>query len=274
MTTPVSVSTTDAELHPAGDAGFRPGLVSRLAAEAFGTLFLVIAGLGVPLFTIPQSNPLPAALAAGLAVTAAMLAFAYISGGHFNPAITLGNLVAGRIRIGPRSRLHRRTAGGGGPRCAHPLRHPADCPHHPGHQGRVRHRHRRIRRALRDPDTHGGGPAGRSSWARPSWSQSSSAPPPAATSTRRRHRSPSACPWPCCCSSARLWATHHSTPPVPPRLPCSPTAGRWGSCGCSGWHRWWARQSQASYSAASQTTLPAGVRPATVPAACCRGRNR
>jgi aquaporin Z len=99
MTTPVSVSTTDAELHPAGDAGYRPGLVSRLAAEAFGTLFLVIAGLGVPLFTIPQSSPLPAALAAGLAVTAAMLAFAYISGGHFNPAITLGNLVAGRIRI-------------------------------------------------------------------------------------------------------------------------------------------------------------------------------
>ncbi|MBT2522874.1 MIP/aquaporin family protein [Arthrobacter sp. ISL-28] len=98
MTTPASVTTTDAELHPAGDAGFRPGLVSRLAAEAFGTLFLVIAGLGVPLFTLPQSNPLPAALAGGLAVTAAMLAFAYISGGHFNPAITLGNLVAGRIR--------------------------------------------------------------------------------------------------------------------------------------------------------------------------------
>lgn len=98
MTTPVSVPTTDAELHPAGDAGFRPGLISRLAAEAFGTLFLVIAGLGVPLFTLPQSNPLPAALAGGLAVTAAMLAFAYISGGHFNPAITVGNMIAGRIR--------------------------------------------------------------------------------------------------------------------------------------------------------------------------------
>ena len=54
----------------------------------------------MPLFTLPQSNPLPAALAAGLAVTAAMLAFAYVSGGHFNPAITLGNLVAGRIRAG------------------------------------------------------------------------------------------------------------------------------------------------------------------------------
>jgi aquaporin Z len=70
-----------------------------LSAEAFGTLFLVIAGLGVPLFTIPQSNPLSASLAAGLAVTAAMLAFAYVSGGHFNPAVTLGNAVAGRIRL-------------------------------------------------------------------------------------------------------------------------------------------------------------------------------
>ena len=99
MTARVPLSPTDAESYGAG-TGFRRGLVSRLAAEAFGTLFLVIAGLGVPLFTLPQSNPLPAALAGGLAVTASMLAFAYVSGGHFNPAITLGNLVAGRLRPG------------------------------------------------------------------------------------------------------------------------------------------------------------------------------
>jgi len=99
MSTPVSVPPTENRRPSAGDDGFRPGLLSRLGAEAFGTLFLVVAGLGVPLFTLPQSNPLPGALAAGLAVTAAMLAFAYISGGHFNPAITLGNLVAGRISI-------------------------------------------------------------------------------------------------------------------------------------------------------------------------------
>jgi aquaporin Z len=53
----------------------------------------------VPLFTIPQSSPLPAALAAGLALTAAMLAVGYVSGGHFNPAVTLGNAIAGRIRL-------------------------------------------------------------------------------------------------------------------------------------------------------------------------------
>lgn len=87
-------------LQPSGSEGARPGLLPRLTAEAFGSFFLTVAGLGVPLFSIPQSSPLPAALAAGLAVTAAMLAFGHASGGHFNPAITAGHLLAGRIRPG------------------------------------------------------------------------------------------------------------------------------------------------------------------------------
>ena len=74
------------------------GLLARLSAEAVGTFFVVVAGLGVPLFTIPQSNPLSASLAAGLALTAAMLAFGYLSGGHFNPAVTAGHAIAGRLR--------------------------------------------------------------------------------------------------------------------------------------------------------------------------------
>ncbi|MDZ4091570.1 MAG: aquaporin [Arthrobacter sp.] len=77
----------------------RPGLLGRVSAEAFGTFFVVVAGLGVPLFTIPQSNPLSAPLAAGLAVAAAMLAFGYVSGGHFNPAVTAGHAIAGRLRF-------------------------------------------------------------------------------------------------------------------------------------------------------------------------------
>ena len=98
------MSTPDPAPHdnlPAGSPDAAPpGLLPRLAAEGFGSLFVAVAGLGVPLFSIPQSSPLPAALAAGLAVTAAMLAVGHVSGGHFNPAITLGHLLAGRIRAG------------------------------------------------------------------------------------------------------------------------------------------------------------------------------
>ncbi|MGO4191023.1 MIP/aquaporin family protein [Arthrobacter sp. YAF17] len=94
MTTPAT-----AHVPAATDDSPRTGLPGRLSAEALGTFFVVVAGLGVPLFTIPQSNPLSASLAAGLAVTAAMLAFGYISGGHFNPAVTAGHAIAGRIRL-------------------------------------------------------------------------------------------------------------------------------------------------------------------------------
>jgi aquaporin Z len=98
MSTPVP-ARHDA-LQPSGTEAAPPRLLPRLVAEAFGSFFLALAGLGVPLFSIPQSSPVPAALAAGLAVTAAMLAFGHVSGGHFNTAITLGHLLAGRIRAG------------------------------------------------------------------------------------------------------------------------------------------------------------------------------
>lgn len=75
-----------------------PGLIARLGAEVLGSLFLVLVAAGVKIFLNPQSGPMPASLATGLAVAAAMIAFGYVSGGHFNPAITLGNLIAGRIR--------------------------------------------------------------------------------------------------------------------------------------------------------------------------------
>ena len=75
------------------------GLIARASAEALGTLFLVVIGLGVLIFINPQAVPMPASLASGLAVTAAMLAFGYLSGGHFNPAVTVGHVIAGRTKL-------------------------------------------------------------------------------------------------------------------------------------------------------------------------------
>src|SRR5450830_68403 len=77
----------------------RPGLVARLGAEAFGTFFLVLAGLGVALYagvTGVGGGPLAVALAFGIAVLASAIAVGQVSGGHFNPAVTFGAAVAGR----------------------------------------------------------------------------------------------------------------------------------------------------------------------------------
>ena len=94
---------------------------------------MVVAGLGVPLFTIPQSNPLSASLAAGLAVTAAMLAFGYVSGGHFNPAVTAGHAIAGRIRPADAAATWARSWWAPcSARCA--FRGPAHRPEHRRHQ--------------------------------------------------------------------------------------------------------------------------------------------
>jgi aquaporin Z len=73
------------------------GLVARLGAEAFGTFFLVLAGLGVALYAaVNQSGTLAVALAFGIAVLGGAAAVGHVSGGHFNPAVTLGAAIGGR----------------------------------------------------------------------------------------------------------------------------------------------------------------------------------
>ncbi|CED90475.1 aquaporin Z [Actinomyces succiniciruminis] len=81
-------------------------LSKRLGAEFLGTFWLVFAGCGSAVLAataITDSNfpvgigYLGVALAFGLAVTTMAYAVGAVSGGHFNPAVTLGLAVAGRF---------------------------------------------------------------------------------------------------------------------------------------------------------------------------------
>ncbi|MHA7207509.1 aquaporin [Arthrobacter sp. MDT1-65] len=71
-----------------------PGLAARSIAEGVGSFLVLLAGLGATM--LATETALQPTLVFGFAVVAAMIAFGYVSGGHFNPAITLGSAVAGR----------------------------------------------------------------------------------------------------------------------------------------------------------------------------------
>lgn len=74
-----------------------PSLAARLGAELFGTFVVLLAGLGTALFaSFSGAQALGVALAFGFGAIAAYLAVGHVSGGHFNPAITLGSAIAGR----------------------------------------------------------------------------------------------------------------------------------------------------------------------------------
>ena len=75
-----------------------PSLVARLGAEAFGTFTLVLVGLGIALYSTVSGlgGTLGVALGFGIAVLAGIIAVGHVSGGHFNPAVTLGAAIGGR----------------------------------------------------------------------------------------------------------------------------------------------------------------------------------
>jgi aquaporin Z len=81
-----------------------PTMLHRLAAEFIGTFWLVLGGCGAAVFAANPSEGisvgigfLGVALAFGLTVLTGVYAFGTISGGHFNPAVTLGAALARRI---------------------------------------------------------------------------------------------------------------------------------------------------------------------------------
>ena len=83
-----------------------PTTPQRLAAEFFGTFWLVLAGCGSAVLAAKHLDAdgtqlgigfVGVALAFGLTVTTMAYAVGHVSGGHFNPAVTLGQAVAGRF---------------------------------------------------------------------------------------------------------------------------------------------------------------------------------
>lgn len=83
-----------------------PTLIKKCVAEFIGTFWLVLGGCGTAVFAAINFEPgtgvglLGVSLAFGLTVLTGAYAVGHISGGHFNPAVSVGLVVAKRFPIG------------------------------------------------------------------------------------------------------------------------------------------------------------------------------
>lgn len=74
-----------------------PTTSARLGAEALGTFWLVFAGCGTAVLAGQSAGYIGVAFAFGFAMLTGIYALGHISGGHFNPAVTVGLATAGRF---------------------------------------------------------------------------------------------------------------------------------------------------------------------------------
>jgi aquaporin Z len=78
-----------------------PSLLSRLLAETFGTFLLTLVIVGVLVYSpLNTVGGLGIALGGGFAYIAGAAAVGRVSGAHFNPALSLGSWLSGRITVG------------------------------------------------------------------------------------------------------------------------------------------------------------------------------
>lgn len=93
---------TAVQPHLLGEAGVteapQVGLLPRVGAELLGTFALVLTILGTALYgQLTSLGLLGVGVATALVLAGLISAFGHVSGGHFNPAVSLGAALAGRV---------------------------------------------------------------------------------------------------------------------------------------------------------------------------------